>query len=93
MHDALLGGAVDLRVELGNELRGLIGLARLGEGADFLLGGANGSDLDTVAGTAAHGGAGLLGGGSGIGHKSRSDCGKCRWMSTPEGKRIIVLPK
>ncbi len=35
MHDALLGGAVDLRLKCGEELRGFLRLAGLGQGADF----------------------------------------------------------
>src|SRR5579871_5591460 len=48
VHDTLLGRAIDKRLELGKELGGLVGLARLGQRTDFLLGGADGRDLDAV---------------------------------------------
>jgi hypothetical protein len=80
MHDALLGGAIDFRLELGEELHGFIRLAGLGQSADFLFGSAYGADLNAITGAAAHGGAGLLGSGLGISH-SPPNCRNPGWMS------------
>ncbi len=57
---ALLGGAIDLRLELRKELGRLLRLAGLGQRANLLLRGANRADLNAIAGATTHSPTGLL---------------------------------
>jgi hypothetical protein len=70
--DAFFGGAVDLRLELGEKLGGFGGIAGFGESADFLFGSAHGAELGTIEGAATERGTGLLGGGTSISHSPPS---------------------
>ena len=66
--DAFFGGAIDLRLKRGKELGGFVGFTGFGQGANLLLGSANGADLGTVESAATDGSTSLFGGGTGIGH-------------------------
>jgi len=81
MDNALLGGAIDFRLELGKELDRFIRLAGLRQGADFLFGSADRGDLSTIAGTTTDRTTGLLCGRTSICH-SPPNCPKRAPMST-----------
>ena len=81
MNDALLGGSVDLRLKLGEKLRGFIRFTSLGQSADFLFGSAHGADLDTIESATTNRATGLLCGRTSISH-SRPRWRKPRGMST-----------
>ena len=81
MDHAFFGGAVNLRLESGEKLRGFVRFTGFGQGANFLFGRADSADLGTIKGAAAQGRTSLLGSGTGIGH-SPPNCRKFSRLST-----------